>query len=324
MGFNENIDPAKDLRPVFFGDAEWYKGLDKPRNDELSAWYLTKTPENAWWVQLLNVSFEFATRHGLKQEYQRRFAGILPSELRPDRAQNEGRTVTHPIWQIANELIVGRYLEGVLGWQLQCHSPPGRKQFRGDWQFRSTGGREVFVEVKTMREAERLRGGTGVYSRPDYRPRIRSALTEAYKQLPDDGRATLVVLVGDEVMSISHGIMHGDLFQSLYGQMQITFTVLPEYDPKTVKLGPSFHDMFVQHAKHRRIGWAAGLIIRGLGQPGLRFYGIQNPYAHETVRLPAGELEQVSRFVVDAGGRGQELQGEHPDAAWARMSVFQP
>jgi hypothetical protein len=63
--------------------------------------------------------------------------------------------------------------------------------------------------------------------------------------------------------------------------MQITFTVLPEYDPESVKLGPLFHDMFVQHGKHRRIGWAAGLIIRGLGQPGLRFYGIQNPYARD-------------------------------------------
>jgi hypothetical protein len=46
------------------------------------------------------------------------------------------------------------------------------------------------------------------------------------------------------ILQVSHGIMFGDLFQTLYGQMQITFQVLPRVEGSE-RMGPASREMFV-------------------------------------------------------------------------------
>jgi hypothetical protein len=225
--------------------------------------------------------------------------------------------VAFPVWEIANELVVARYLERVLGWQYVRHEPPGRHDHRGDWEFTSAS-RQVFVEVKSLRELMYL-GNGGVYSRPDYRPRIRSALVRAYEQLPADGPATLVVLVGNDLLKLPGGhLAHGDLFQALFGKTIITLKVLP-FDPESVRVGPSFREMWVQGTKHRRLGCVAGLILSGMELPRPNFYAIHNPFAHTPVRLTQLDVEPATQFVVDEAGLGTVIEGIHPTEAWARM-----
>ena len=312
-----NEEHVPDLRSLVFGGLSWYDALDESNPSTWPAWRVAKSNEQAWWAALLNSAFAFAQDHSLVETYRAKFGGISLSELRLEKADREARTSTFPIWQIANELIVARYLERVLGWRYESHEPPGRALRRGDWQFRTSNGRRVFVEVKSLRERERL--GTGVFNRPSYSGRLRGVLKEAYAQLPDDGRATLVVLVGNELLRIPFGVMHGDLFQALYGQMQVTFNVMP-YDPTSLRMGPSFREMFVHGAKHRRLAWAAGLAVAGFELPGLRFYAIENPYADPAVHIERRAFGNVERFVVDEDGRGQLDEGLHPKEVWPLMA----
>lgn len=316
---NDAIDPAKDLRPVMFAGADWYELLS-PTAPEPTAWYLARAPENEWWVQLLSAAFEFAVEHDLVEHYRKRFAGIRAVELTPARAFVEGRQVGFPIWAIANELVVARYLERVLGWTYLAMEPNGRGARRGDWLFRAPSGREVFVEVKSVAEPDRYTGDAAVHVGvwPDYRPRIRDVVKEGYKQLPDDERGTLIVLVGNEILGISHGIMHGALFSALFGQYQITFTAIPEFLPESMRAGPSFHDMLVQPGKHRRLGCVAALVVRGLDVPGVRFYPIHNPFAYKSVRTAADDFGDSNQFVFSESD-GHEVDGVHPREAWERM-----
>ncbi len=308
--------PPHDLRSLLFGGLAWYEALDEGDDATWPTWRIAKSHEPAWWKALLNSAFGFAQDHTLVERYRARFSGISRSELRLEKAQRESRTSTFPIWEVANELVVARYLERVLGWRYESHEPPGRGLRRGDWQFLTPSDQRVFVEVKSLREPERH--GTGVFNRPSYSARLRGVLKEAYAQLPDDGRATLVVLVGSEVLRIPFGIMHGDLFQALYGRMQVTFNLMP-YDSASVRMGPSFRDMFVHGTKHRRLAWAAGLAVSGLDLPDLGFYGIQNPYADPTVRIERQAFPNVDRFVVEESGHGHIENGLHPDEVWQLM-----
>lgn len=289
----------------------------QPVGNEFSAWYAAKSDVPASWGELLSVAGQFAIDHGLLQLYQTRFAGISLAELQPRRAEVSGRSASAPIWEIANELIVGRYLERVLGWSFTGFEPPGRLAHRGEWQFQTAGGDEVFVEVKTVNQRE-IPASTGAYSRADYRPKIRDILKGAYRQLPDDDRATLVVLVGTEILSVSHGIMLGDLFQALFGVFQVRFK--PFEDDLSFTDGPSFRDTFVHGTKHRRLGCVAGLCVRVTHEPVMGFYAIDNPYATSSKRIRASDLTNTRRFAVDENGRGEDLPGLSPSDAWRLMT----
>lgn len=307
-----------DLRARYFGGLDWYERLSEPRGpeDEPTAWYVAKSAEDAWYVRLLNAALAYADERGVSERYRTLFAGINPGDLTRERARADNRSVSFPIWEIANELIVALYLDRVLGWRFVEHAPCGRHQYRGDWAFDAPSGRRVFVEVKSLKEVEPR--STGVYSRPSYAQRIRGVLARAYQQLPQDDRATLVVLVGNELLRIPFGLMHGDIFQALYGQIQVRFNVMP-YDPTSVRMGPSFREMFVQVKKHRGLGAAAGLVVGGLDLPGLRFYAIHNPFAHLSARIPPDDFRDIDQFVVDENWMGRIIDGIHPHEAWARI-----
>jgi hypothetical protein len=307
-----------DARHLLFADAPWYAALNADSPGMWGAWRIAKSNEDAWWKHVLHVAAVFASEHNYLPAYRARFAGIPAAELTVDRAERDGRSSTDPIWDIANELIVARYLERVLKWQLEQREPAGRATRRGDWQFITRSGRSVFVEVKSLHEPESPTAST--YSCPVYTSRIRSVLKAAYSQLPDDGRATLVVLVSKgDLLRIPFGIMHGDIFQSLFGQMQVTFQVMP-YDPNSVRLAPSFHDMFVQGSKHRRLGLVAGMVISGMDEPGIRFYGVHNPFANEGCQIVDQDLASADRFFVDEHGYGNSRDGISVSQVWGCMS----
>lgn len=284
-----------------------------------AVWRIARSDEPAWWVHSLTAAADFARQHGLLDYYRTKFRGISASDMRVEKARAAGRESTFPIWEIANELVVARYLERAMHWTLEEHEPSGYKSHHGDWQFLSPSGRQVFVEVKSL--AEPSPAMEGVYTRPSYRKRLRTVLKGAYAQLPQDGRATLVVLVGKESLKTSHGIIHGDLFQSLFGQIQVYFRVLP-YDPRSVRIGPSLRDMFVHGSKHRRLGCVAGMVISGLGLPSPRFYAIHNPYADEAVRLSTEDVADTEQIVIDDTGHGESMTGIDPDQAWSRMALI--
>lgn len=318
MSENQVVTPNNDdLREVLFGGLPWYEALRESDPSTWGAWRTAKATEPAYWIPLLNAGFAFAVEHDLVDCYRIKFGGISLGDLRVDKAERERRTSTFPIWEIANELIVARYLEKVLEWKFLKHEPEGRGSRRGDWEFVTPSRRHVFVEVKSLQEAEARE--TGVYSRPDYGPRLRSVLKGAYAQLPDDGRATLIVLVGKELMRIPFGIMHGDLFQALYGRIQVRFRVMP-YDPESVRVGPSFRDMFVHGTKHRRLGCVAGLAVGGIDVPVVRVYAIHNPYAYPAVKLVPDDLRNADQFVLDDDGHGQTVEATGRSDAWSRMA----
>jgi hypothetical protein len=310
-----------DLRPLLFTGAAWYEGLEEPARGRPSAWYLAKAPLEAARIhaQVLSRAAAFLVEHDLVEAYRRRFAGIRPVDIAEAHARAESQSVTTPVLVIANEFIVARYLERVLGWQYIEHEPAGRSTHRGEWLFRMPGGRDVFVEVKTFAEPAPEPSG-GAYMRPDYRPKVRSVLKGAYRQLPEDERASLVVLVGDEITEISHGIVHGDVFQALFGQYQIRFT--PFADDLNLRGGPSFRDMFTHGTKHRLLGCVAALEIAtrlsdaGRFSPALHFYAIDNPFAHDGKRLTAADLAAARRFMVNEEGLGSEIAGHAMEDAW--------
>lgn len=294
--------------------------MSRPSDDSPSAWFVAKQSGH-WAEALLSSCAAFADEHGLLHQFRAKFAGIRSIDLTPHRAASEARSVSSSIWAIAHELVVARYLERVLGWSFAEYEPLGYKSLRGDWEFTTTAGARVFVEVKTIDEPEPI-ATSGVYSRGIASRRIRNVVKTAYRQLPDDDRATLVVLAGREILAISHGIMLGDVFQTLFGQFQVRFKPF-ETDPD-YRAGPSFRDMLVHGTKHRRLGTVAGLCISGLDIPYLRFYAIDNPYARATVRLRESDLAPVARFFVDMIGKGVEERGLSLEDAWARMRPQSP
>jgi hypothetical protein len=306
-----------DLRPAYFGGLNWYETLAAPAGDEVSAWRVAKSQDAAWRIDLLNAGLSFASSHGLQVQIKSKFARIRAQDLLPEPARAEMRLVSFPIWEVANEVIVAAYLERVLQWELCEYEPVGRGAHLGDWTFRTRSGRYVFVEVKSLAE---LGPGpnAGTFTRGDYSPRLRQVLSHAYQQLPADDRAVAVVLVGDWLLEISHGILLGDLFAALFGKYQIRFKVMTDA-PHMTYAGPSFRDMLVHGSKHRRLGTVGGLITRGLCEPRPLLYFIDNPYAYPAQRLPEEDLEQVHRFVVDDGGRGLEKPGIGSEGAWGRM-----
>jgi hypothetical protein len=293
-----------DYRPLLFDGLPWYDQLAEDNAEFRRPWRIIRSKEPAWWVDLLSAAASFAQEQNVLEHFRRRLAGIPSSNLKASRAARENRSPIFPIWEIVNELIVGKCLVEALGWRIIQHQPRGRLNHRGDWEFATRTGREVFVEVKSLRETDRF--SSGVYSKPDYRPRIRSALRHAYTQFPDDGRATLAILVGNWMLRIPHGIMHGDLFQALFGQIEIRFRVMP-FDPATVQMGPSFREMLIHRTKHRRLAYAGALIVTGDERPRLALYVIQNPFAQRSVRLSQTAFAGIGRFVIDRSGKGREI-----------------
>lgn len=312
----------EDYRPLLFGGAVWYEALQEPAQDSdvPSAWGMAKLPDGEWWVQLFSAAAQFAVDHGLVDHYRTKFRGIPPAEIGAAKAAAEYRSVSAPIWEITNELVVARYLERVHSWRFVAHEPPGRQSYRGDWEFVTPTGRPVFVEVKSILQPDWP--SSGAHNRPDYFPRIRNVLRGAYRQLPDDGRATLVVLVGHgEMLKIPFDVMHGDLFGALFGRIQIRFPIGAPFDSSAVSIGPAFRDMFVQQTKHRRLGCVAGMAVRGLDTPGLSFYAIHNPFAHEGQRLATHDLADAKQFIWTEG-RGELLDGITSETAWTRMATY--
>lgn len=106
----------EEPRPLLFGGAPWYGALEA-RGQEDPLWYFLRNPVGDWWVQLLASAVEFAQSHGLLETIQARFAPIPAAELREAKAVSERRGLVDPIWEIANELVVGSLLARVLGWQ---------------------------------------------------------------------------------------------------------------------------------------------------------------------------------------------------------------
>jgi hypothetical protein len=306
-----------DYRPALFGGASWYESLQPPASQEYSTWYLTKAPlDRTFRAQMFNAGATFLDDHNLLDHYRKRFAGINAVDLRPDRAAKESRTVDSPITDIAHEFIIARYLERVLGWTFLEHEPPGRQRHRGEWLFRTPSGRAVFVEVKSISEPE-FEGSEGAYMRGDFRPRIRQVVKDAYGQLPEDDRATLVVLAGDEILEVSHGILLGDIAQALFGRFQVRFNPLDS--DLELRAGPSMRDRLVHPTKHRQLGCVAGFTVGGSGFPQPRFYAVDNPWAEPHRRVPDSDLANARRYTIDEAGMGQERQGLPIDESWLRM-----
>jgi len=308
----------EDLRPLLLSGSSWFESLKPPTEDVPSPWFVAKAPLEEHWVgQLLTAAAAFAREHGLVTHYRKRFAGISSEDLTPERARIHRCSVSTPIWEIAHELVVARYLEKVLLWEYEGHEPPGYKQARGDWLFRSCRGRDVFVEVKSLAEPE-LAASTGPYNRGIHYAKIRNAIKGAYKQIPDDGRSILVVLVGREILHVPRRLMLGDIFQTMFGQFQVRFKPFVE-NPKFTG-GPSFHDMLVHGTKHRRLGCIAGLELTGTDYPHVPFYAIDNPFANPQTRLPPADLANCRRFVFDSAGHGEDLLGLGAEETWALMA----
>lgn len=179
----------------------------------------------------------------------------------------------------------------------------------------------MFVEVKTLNEPQ-LTASTGVYSRAQQFSRVRNVLKGAYAQLPDDGSATLVILVGrGEILRAPRTLIHGDLFGALFGQMQIRFK-LHEFETSDLEIPLSLRDMFVQRGKHRRLGCVAGLAVGGMSIPKLEFYVIHNPYAYPAQAIAREDLSRATQFIVDAEGLGTVRPGIASREAWLRMATY--
>lgn len=304
---------SSSLRHRFFSGLQWYEALEKPNDPKVSsAWYLAKRPDSTWPVALLEHALDYARHHSLEDTYRRRFADISEKSLTHERAQAEGRRVTDPIWQIAVELVAARFLDRVCHWKLLRHEPQGDKECVGDWEFATPHQQSVFVEVKYLQEPETIPTTTMV-AKPDYRPKIRSSLARAYRQLPADGRATLVVLFGDESTELVGDVLTSAIFEALFGTTQVTFTI---EDPDSMAIGPSLHDMFVQVAKHRRMGAVAGLTLRGLDIPNVQAHAVHNPFAYPQVRLRPEGLEPMERFYVNGEGKAVCTPASHAHDVW--------
>ena len=93
-----------------------------------------------------------------------------------------------------------------------------------------------------------------------------------------------------------------------------------DFSPEKMRAGPSFRDTFVHHTKHRRLGCVMGLVVRGLLEPSLLFYAIQNPYAHSHLRLANGDIERMRRFTWTEDGHGNESAGLRSEEVWRLMN----
>ena len=306
-----------DLRPRFFDGFDWYERLRPPKGSESTAWWLAKGPANDdMWVKLLHTALSFAQRHELVSAYRARFGGLHFDDLSLPRAKSEARTQTFPIWEIANELVVGCYLERVFEWQLTHHQPAGKGKKKGEWQFRTRTGRSVFVEVKSLSEPI-VKATTGAFAMRINAPRITQVLKKAYRQLPADGRGTLVVLVGNRPLWAHPAVpLVGAVPAALFGYFGVRLKVMP-YDPADSQAGPSFYDMFVQHRKNRGLGCVAALRPGGADEPTLAFYAIHNPYAQEGVRLAAADLPRAWQLVFESEW-GRFVGEDDPAGAWQK------
>lgn len=124
----------RDLRPLLFEGAEWYDQLSGPTDGVPSVWFVAKA--TGWWGgDVLSACAAFAREHDLLDDFRLKFRGIEPQELLPERAVAKRRSVSSPIWVIAHELVVARYLERVLGWSLVRYEPAGHQGRRGDWHL---------------------------------------------------------------------------------------------------------------------------------------------------------------------------------------------
>jgi len=302
-----------DLRPVFFERLDWYQAL---RPEDGASWNVVRGPNKSWYTRSLNAALAFALDHRLYDTYRARFAGLSIKALRPAA---DGHSSAFAIWGVANELLGARYLERRFQWTLDLHEPPGRSRHVGDWQFVTPSGRTVFVEVKSVPDA-RLppRQAASV----NFTPTVRSHLARACRQLPADGRATLVLLVGGcVILDISERFpVINPLLEALFGAYQVRFNVMP-YDPDTLEAGPSLYDMLVQPRKHTRLGCVAALLPGGRDYPTLRFYAIHNPFASDAA-LASTDLEAAFQFVVDKDGHGSFSGHLQPDV-WERLRPLQ-
>jgi hypothetical protein len=305
-----------DLRPLLFDGLPWYNSLEEPSAGVESAWYTIKG-YISWGGPLLSVAAGYAREKGLLATYRERFRQIAPHDLTPAAARSAGRKVTDPIWSIANELIVACYLERVLRWRFVAHDPPGRDNRVGDWLFDAPSGRRVFVEVKSPDEPNPAQD-SGAHCVPVRAARVRKLVSNAYGQLPKSDCATLVVIVGEDLVRIQGSLVYGDVFQSLFGALQLSFTV-ESADPSP-RLGPSFRDMLVHRSKHRELGCIAGMHVSGFPEkPRLLLYAIDNPFARPGRRIPPPDLLNARRFVFDEAGRGEEFNGISLGQTWRRM-----
>jgi hypothetical protein len=304
---------VKDLRQEIFASFGWYKQLERAGFEGAPiVKALVARTKPAWWIDLLNVALHYACDKGLLDTYSARLATLRTSEFREDVAIAEGREPDFPLWEILNELIVAAYLEHVLGWRYVSHEPLGATPKRGDWQFVSHSGRTVFVEVKSI--AERLPYGDGAFMRGSYASRLRGVLARAYKQLPDDERSTLVVLVADWTLEISHGIFFGDLSAALFGEYVVKFSVMMP-KPEVTYAGPSFREMHVTGTKHRRLGAVAGLRVLGQDVPVLHFYAIHNPFCRASHEVPADAFGLATQLRFE-GDRGTQVGSLDSHDVW--------
>ena len=296
-----------------FSDLPWYEGIHAPSaQGEPSAWYLAKDPDPEWNVCVLRAALKYAESKSLWSEYRDRFGKIRLVELSPERARAENRDVDFPIWELATEIFVAAYLEHFLGWTFDSHEPPGHRKRLGDWQFREPSGSLVFVEVKTLCEPP-WRASSGF--RRSNAPRLQNLLARAYHQLPDDGRATLVVVVGYDFIRLPPGpLLAGDLGTALFGEFVVRFPVMVP-DSRITYAGPSFHNMLLGHAKHRRLGVVAGFVMSGRLAPAPTLYALHNPFANDEVRVPAAAFGDCLQFVWPDEG-GHTVGRVNPAAAW--------
>ncbi len=303
---------------MLFDGLDWYQSLPAPENGGSYVWYVVKGPLDDLWARLLNAALRFAADHDLIEVYRKKFAGVSLSDFQPSRAKKERRSQAFPIWRIANELLVARYLERVLNWKFTTHEPKGAADFVGDWQFAAPSGKAVFVEVESPGEPDPA-PSSGAYSEAIPTGRVQRLLKEAYRQLPDDDRATFVVLVGGRTLwTAPYAPLIGAVPSALFGSYGVTVRVLP-YDPNSVREGPSFHNMFVHADKNRGLGCVGALRPAGLDDPTLAFYAIHNPSARQGAILDAADLGVVWQFVVNASGEGRFVGEDDPDEAWRRV-----
>lgn len=301
-----------------FSGMAWYESIERPGDPSAqSAWYTAVDPEPEWNVCLLRAALSYCAEVRLWDDFRVRFAGIAPADVASARAVAEDRGADLPIWEIASELVVAAYLQHVCGWKLLRYEPPGNGLCRGDWEFESPSGRVTFVEVKTIRESVADYFGSGALQQAA--KKCQHVLARAYKQLPCDERATLVVLIGKHTVRPLSGLMLSGPFVALFGPYIVRF---PIYTPnaRISYAGPSFYDMLVGHTKRRRLGAVAGLSLRGLCEPTLEFYAIHNPFAHSACRLPSSDFGDHLQFPWTEGV-GNEIGVLRPHEAWQKLRV---
>lgn len=278
---------------------------------------MVRDPDPEWYVKFLNITFAHCDSLGLREVYRARFAAIKPSDVWIKGTPAWFRDGCLPIWEVANELVVAAYIARVLGWRFCKHEPAGRGLRKGDWEFAVPDDKRVFVEVKTLEEPP-VRPSNSFGARPSRAPRLQNVLARAYKQLLQDERATLVVVVGHDFIRAPFGIVHSDLFAALFGQFIVKFPVMSE-KREISYAGPSWREMLVGHTKRRSLGVAAGLVVRGAFSPNPHFYAIHNPFATESARLTPDVFGTQHQFRWEDSA-GAEVGTLDTDDAWARLS----